>query len=84
MLELNESATRQDAEIWLRQLVREFGPGFHPDTPPCEYVDAKGRTLSDKDAEILSRSLDRVFRVLGDEAPYEISVEEARRMLRPS
>jgi len=62
--------------------LRDFGPGFHPDTPPAEYVGPEGRAiLSGAECAELGRSLDRLFEALGDAAPYEIGAVEAHVML---
>lgn len=78
MLAPDSDAT--DAEKWLRALIREFGIGFHPDTPPSEYVDPEGRPLPSQDVDALEASLDLLFEVLGDESPYEMCLDEAHRM----
>lgn len=79
---LRETAAPDDVRDWLRCLVRDFGLGFHLDTPADEYVADDGlRLLPPRAGEELDRSIDRVFAVLGDEEPYEVCSEEMYRML---
>lgn len=72
------NADRDDCRRWYRQLVRDFGPGFHPDTPADDYVDAKGRRLPTDVTTALDVSIDRAFTLLGDEL-YDVGLVEIRR-----
>ena len=76
---LPEDANVQEAELWLRQLYRDFGFGFHLDTPACEYVDEEGNSFTEQQCEDLDGSIDRLFDLLAD--PYAIAVEEMEKMI---
>ncbi len=78
---LPTGADAKECERWLRKLVSDFGPGFHPDTPAAEYTDAEGKRLPPVITDALESSLDRVFAILGDSRPYEIGIEEKRKLL---
>jgi hypothetical protein len=66
---------------WLRKLCRDFGLGFHPDTPASDYVNTEGLPLPPDVASALEDSLKRVFEILGDELPYVLGAEVATAML---
>jgi hypothetical protein len=67
---------------WLRCACRRIGLCFHPDTQASEYVDGNGQALlSPVDAQALDDSIRRVFRILGDEEPYEVCATEAETMM---
>jgi len=76
---LPEDADRQAAELWLRQLYRDFGLGFHLDTPAQDYVDSSGNTLTGQDCQDLNRSIERLFKLLPD--PYAVACDEMQKMM---
>ena len=75
-LNLPGDSTPTEASIWLRQFVRDFGPGFHFDSAPEDYVFADGTPVFTRDqCTALTESLKRLFRILGNERPYEIGAD---------
>jgi hypothetical protein len=82
-LSIPENATKDSAKSWLIQLVSDFGPGFHPDTDPVNYIDENENPLfSDCEVKELNKSMDIIFQKLGD--PYEIGFDVAMWMLNDS
>ena len=82
-LSIPENATKDLAKSWLIQLVFDFGPGFHPDTDPADYIDENEKPLfSDCEVKELNNSMDIVFNLLSD--PYDIGFEFAMWMLNDS
>ena len=82
-LSIPENATKYSAKSWLIQLVSEFGPGFHPDTDPIDYIDENEKPLfSDYEVKELNKSMDIAFQKLGD--PYAIGFDVAMWMLNDS
>ena len=77
---LPENADSHTAALWLRQLYRTFGLGFHLDTPAEDYVDANGNSLTDQQRQDLDRSIERLFDLLPD--PYAIACDEMERMMK--
>ena len=76
-------ATKRAAERVVRQLVRDIGPGFHPDTPGREYVrmsDGK-RSFTRNQAKVIDCKLDFAFRLLGDRV-YDIGLVEQRKLFK--
>jgi hypothetical protein len=65
---LSASATQDEASLWLGDVVFTLGHGFHPDTPPSDYVclDTGQSSLDAHTAEDLSEDLDTAFGILGD------------------
>ncbi len=65
---LPASATKDEASLWLGDLVFTIGHGFHPDTPPSDYirVDSGEPSFDPHTAETLSIDLDTAFGILGD------------------
>lgn len=81
-LQLPATATPEDAERWLRELVRDFGLGFHLETRPEDYVFPDSRPcFSVEECRVLSDSLDRLFAILGDTRPHDVAAREAHRIL---
>ena len=74
--QLTQGADSEECERWLHQFVRDFGLGFHPDTPADEYVDDDGHPLDAEIVKYLDESVARVFEILGDDRPCEIGMEE--------
>lgn len=83
---LPADATSDAAASWLRQLVRDFGLGFHPDTAPEDYIFLLSgeNCFTSSQCDALSGSLDCLFEILGDERPYEIGAGESSAMLAES
>lgn len=65
---LSGSATTDDAYTWLGGIVFAIGRGFHPDTPPTEYIrlDTGNLSFDSHTAAALSLDLDAAFGILGD------------------
>jgi hypothetical protein len=65
---LPASATKDEASLWLGDLVFTVGHGFHPDTPQSDYirVDTGEPSFDPHTAETLSVDLDTAFGILGD------------------
>lgn len=81
-LRLPIDATPDIGASWLRQLVRDFGLGFHPDIAPEDYTLPSGmKCFTSDQCDLLTASLERVFEILGDDLPYEICAGEASAML---
>lgn len=79
---LSADASPGAAEKWLRELIRRFGPGFHLDTSPDQYVFPDGQQVLDSDeAMILEGSLRHLFLILGNVVPYQIGEVEVRSLL---
>ena len=77
-LNLPDDSTPDTASTWLRQLVREFGGGFHLDTRAEDYTRDDGeQVFTGPESDILESSIDKLFAILGDELPYEIGADEA-------
>jgi len=72
-------ANKDEAEQWLRRLYREFGLGFHLDTPAGDYVDQNGDGLTEQQCKDLEDSIDRLFDLLPD--PYIIASDEMEKMM---
>ena len=84
-LSLPGNSTANDAMLWLRQLVRDIGLGFHPDSAPEDYVFPDGTPVFTRDqCAALMGSLARLFQILGNELPYEIGAEVASALLAES
>ena len=82
---LPEGSTPDEAMGWLRQLIRDFGLGFHLDSAPADYVFPDGRQVFTPDQCLeLMNSLDRLFRILGDVRAYDIGAEVATALLAES
>ena len=79
---LPKDATQETASIWLRQLVRDFGIGFHLDTRSRDYVGPDGASLfTESQCDVLESSINRLFEILGDDLPYDICADEALIMM---
>lgn len=65
---LSAAATKNEASLWLGDLVFAIGHGFHPDTPPSDYIrlDTGEPTFDAHTAETLSVDLDTAFGILGE------------------
>lgn len=65
---LSSSATKDEASTWLGEIVFAIGQGFHPDTPPTEYIllDTGRPSFGSRTATALSVDLDTAFGILGD------------------
>ena len=84
-LHLPEGSTPDEARLWLQQLVRNFGLGFHLDTAPEDYVFPDGQSVfTCYQCTALTDSLERLFQILGDEQPYEIGADVACTLLAES
>jgi hypothetical protein len=68
------------AEAFIRWCCRSIGPGFHPDTPFKDYVEAADRspTFNEADAATLQARMDAAFGLLDD--PSSIALDEFERM----
>jgi hypothetical protein len=67
-LVLPVAATPEEAVLWLRQLVRDFGLGFHLDSAPEDYVTPKGQPcFTAEQCAALNESLDHLFVILGED-----------------
>lgn len=79
---LRANSTPDEAASWLRQFVRDFGLGFHLDTPLEDYRLPSGDDVfTSSECALLTASLERIFLILGDEAPYEICAHQGSAML---
>ena len=82
---LPDPASAKDAVAWLRQVTKEVGPGFHPDTPAADYVrfDDGHPTFTPEQATRFDRDLDRCFELLEAEGrnPYDVAIKVQRRLL---
>lgn len=78
---LPADADEDGCKEWLRKLCRDFGLGFHPDTPASDYRNREGLPLPPDVVSALDDSLDRVFEILGDEAPYQLCCEVAEEQM---
>ena len=67
---------RQQAIEFLENIIKEVGPGFHPDTDFKDYIkkDPKDITFTEIEAEVLNEQINEVFEALGDEI-YDISLD---------
>ena len=65
---LSASATKNDASVWLGDVVFAIGHGFHPDTPPSDYIrlDTGQPSFDPLTAGTLAVDLDTAFGILGD------------------
>ena len=82
---LPEGSAPDEATVWLGQLVRDFGLGFHLDSAPADYIFPDGRQVFTPDQCLeLMHSLDRLFRILGDVRAYEIGAEVTTSLLAES
>jgi hypothetical protein len=77
---LPAGADEEACKEWLRRLCRDFGLGFHPDTPAADYIDGEGQSLPPEIVTALDDSIDRAFKILGDEI-YEVCGEVAEDMM---
>ena len=66
---------------WLRKLCRDFGLGFHPDTPASDYTNSEGLPLPPDVVAALDDSMDRAFEILDEETLYTVCAEVAERTL---
>jgi len=84
-LYLAEGSPPSQAMLWLQQLVRDFGLGFHLDSAPEDYVQLNGQPVFTRDqSTVLMKSLERLFQILGDERPYEIGADISGALLAES
>ena len=84
-LVLSAAATPEEAVLWLRQLVRDFGLGFHLDSAPEDYVTPKGEPcFTAEQCAALNESLNHLFVILGEERPYDVCADEAFTLLAES
>lgn len=81
---LPDEADAATCREWFRLACRQFGLGFHPDTPASEYVSDDGTPLAPEVAAALDASIERCFAVLGDEEPYEVCMAEFQQMIATS
>lgn len=80
--DLPGDSSRRHAIHWLKQLIRQVGPGFHLDTTPNDSTSSEGRPLfTPADCVLLNRSLDRLLEILGSEQPYEIGAHVTSNLL---
>lgn len=65
---LSPSASKDEASLWLGDVVFTIGHGFHPDTPPIDYIrPGTGEPSFDTlTARNLAEDLDTAFGLLGD------------------
>ncbi len=84
-LVLPVAATPEEAVLWLQQLVRDFGLGFHLDSAPEDYVYSDGTDyFTPTECAALSESLGHLFVILGEERPYDVCADEAFTLLAES
>ncbi len=84
-LHLPAGTTSAEALLWLQQLVRDFGLGFHLDSSPGDYARPDGQPfLSSDQCTELTESIQQLFSILGDERPYEIGADVASTLLAES
>jgi hypothetical protein len=78
---LPASPTKDIASQWIGKVVFAIGHGFHPDTPPSEYIrlDSAKPSFDPVTAETLTVDIDTAFTVLGDQV-YEDSCWYAWRL----
>jgi hypothetical protein len=78
---LASSSSNDIASQWIGKVVFAIGHGFHPDTPPSEYVrfGSAEPSFDPVTAEALAADLDTAFAVLGDRI-YEDSCWYAWRL----
>lgn len=78
---LAASPSNEIASRWIGKAVFTIGHGFHPDTPPSEYVrlDSGEPSFDPVTAETLAADLDTAFAVLGVQV-YEDSCWYAWRL----
>jgi hypothetical protein len=85
ILFLAADAQKESAASWLKQLVLDFGLGFHLDTRPEDYISTDGTKCFDSDeCAVLTQSLINLFAILGDEMPYDICADQASAMFAES
>ena len=84
-LNLPAGSTPEEATVWLGQLVRDFGLGFHLDSEPAEYVFPDGRQVftADQCTELMN-SLSRLVQILGDARAYDVGAEVSSVLLAES
>jgi hypothetical protein len=75
---LSNAATPAQCRQWLTWIVREIGPGFHPDTRGDAYLveGSERASLNAANAARLDAGLDVAFATLGD-AVYDLCVDSA-------
>ena len=84
-LVLSATATVDEAVLWLQQLIRDFGLGFHLDSAPADYVRPDGTDYFTPDeCALLNQSLDHLFLILGEERPYDVCADVAFTLLAES
>lgn len=76
---------KKDARAWVRQMVKELGLGFHPDTSAQDYVRVDGGCgggpfFAPTEVLAFERRREAAVALLGDEI-YEVSLCSARRIL---
>ena len=82
---LPEGSTPKEATVWLGQLIRDFGLGFHLDSAPAVYVFPDGQQVFTPDqCSELMNSLSRLFRILGDARAYDVGAEASTALLAES
>lgn len=77
---LPADADQEKCREWLRKLCRDFGLGFHPDSPADDYIDGDGLPFPPAVVSALDESVNRAFELLGDEV-YDIGAEVGQAML---
>jgi hypothetical protein len=85
MSPLPETPTVREAISWVRGLARYIGPGFHPDTPFCDYVQPDGKpSFTGEQCESLERELERAWKCLdaGGIDIYRVGLPMLKRMMR--
>jgi hypothetical protein len=74
-------ADEEACKAWLRRLCRDFGLGFHPDTPASDYTNGEGLPFLPDVVTALDDSMDRAFEILDNETLYTVCAEVAEIML---
>lgn len=77
-------ADAKDAIVWLRQITKWIGPGFHPDTDSLDYVLEDGsQVFSASEGVRFDLDLYRSFLLLDAEGknPYDVAIKVQRRLL---
>ena len=83
--QLPQDALAIDALIFMREITKAIGPGFHPDTPGSDYVNIHTNvpSFTAQDAARLDADLDKALELLESAGrdPYKIGCRVQRRMM---
>ena len=85
LVKLAENADACEALMWLRNITKNIGPGFHPDIFASDYIsnETGDASFTATCAKRLDKDLDRMFELLGaaGKDPYAIAGRVQRRLL---